>query len=122
MHGTFTSFASEYLTTHAKVDRSFEPDAQILGLFRDYLVRKRLGVPEESWSQNQDYLKLRIKTGLINLIFGLSAGDEVETRGDLQVQKAIALFPDIRSLLKPPMSHAETGDSPQSNISQEASD
>lgn len=120
--GTFTSFASEYLTTHAKVDRSFELDAQILGLFRDYLVRKRLHVPEESWSQNQDYLKLRIKTGLFNLIFGLSVGDEVETRRDPQIQKAMALFPDIRSLLKPPMSHAETGDSPQSNISQEASD
>jgi carboxyl-terminal processing protease len=121
-HGTFTSFASEYLTTHAKVGRSFEPDGQILGLFRDHLVRNKLRVPEEYWAQDQDYLKLRIKTGLFNLIFGLSVGDELETRSDPQVQRTIALFPDIRSLLKPPMSHAETGDSPQSNISQEASD
>jgi len=99
--GTFTSFASEYLTTHAKVDRSFEPDAQILGLFRDYLVRNRFRVPEEYWAQDQDYLKLRIKTGLFNLIFGLSVGDEVETRNDPQVQKAAGLFPEIPSVLKP---------------------
>ena len=108
--GTFTSFASEYLTTHAKVDRSFEPDAQILGLFRDYLVRKRLQVPEESWSQNEDYLKLRIKTGLLNLIFGLSVGDELETRSDPQVQKAITLFPEIPSVLKPPLPKTDPAD------------
>jgi len=118
----FARFASEYLTTHAKVDRSFEPDAQILGLFRDYLVRKRLGVPEESWSQNQEYLKLRIKTGLFNLIFGLSVGDELETRSDPQVQKAAGLFPDIRYLLRPPVPDAETPGSLPSSISEEASD
>jgi carboxyl-terminal processing protease len=114
-HGTFTSFASEYLTTHAKVDRSFEPDAQILGLFQDYLARKRIHVPAESWSQNQEYLKLRIKTGLFNLSFGLSVGDELETRNDPQVQKAMALFPEIYSLLKPPLAKADTCVSPKPN-------
>jgi hypothetical protein len=100
----------------------FEPGAQILGLFRDCLVRKRLHVPEESWLQNQGYLKLRIKTGLLTLIFGLSVGDKVETHGDSQVQKAMALFPDLRSLPKRPTPDAETLDSPQSSISEEASD
>jgi hypothetical protein len=108
--GTFTSFASEYLTTHAKVERSFEPDAQILGLFRDYLVRNRFRVPEEYWAQDQDYLKLRIKTGLLNLIFGLSVGDELETRSDPQVQKAITLFPEIPSVLKPHLPKTDPAD------------
>jgi hypothetical protein len=102
-----TSFASEYLTTHAKVDRSFEPDAQILGLFRDYLIRNRIHVAEEYWSKNQGYLKLGIKAGLLTLIFGLSAGDEVTTRGDPQVQKAAGLFPEIPSVLKPPTARTE---------------
>jgi carboxyl-terminal processing protease len=100
-HGTFTSFASEYLTTHAKVDRSFEPDAQILALFQDYLKHSRLQVPQESWEQNQDYLKRGIKAGLLTLIFGLSAGDQVMTRGDPQVQKALGLFPEIPTILGP---------------------
>lgn len=104
----FTSFASEYLTTHAKVDRSFEPDAQILALFRDYLLRNHIHVAEEDWLQNQDYLKLGIKTGLLTLVFGLSAGDEVRTRGDIQVQGAISLFEEISSILGPRMRDAGT--------------
>ena len=99
---TFTSFASEYLTTHAKVDRSFEPGEQILALFRDYLQRRRLPVPQASWEQNQDYLRRGIKAGLLTLIFGLSAGDEVMTRSDPQVQEAAKVFSDVDSLLKPP--------------------
>jgi carboxyl-terminal processing protease len=121
-HGAFTSFASEYLTTHAKVDRSFEPDAQILGLFRDYLVRNRIRMPEELSAQEQDFLKLRIKAGLLTLIFGLSVGDELQIRSDPQVQRAVKLFPDVRSLLKAPMPSAGALDSPRTNISQEVPD
>jgi hypothetical protein len=98
--GTFTSFASEYLTVYGKVARSFEPDAQVLARFRDYLSRQSTRVPEEYWGPDQDYLKLRIKTELFNLLFGLAVGDEVETRGDPQVEQAAALFSRISGLLK----------------------
>jgi carboxyl-terminal processing protease len=100
--GTFTGFASEYLTLHGKVARTFEPDAEVLDEFRSYLGQQRIRVPEEYWTQDQDYLKLRIKAEVFSLVFGLAFGDEVETRGDPQVQKAAGLFPRIPTLLKPP--------------------
>jgi len=100
--GVFTSFAAEYLTLHGKVERTFEPDAQVLDEFRSYLGQQRIRVPEEYWVQDQDYLKLKIKAEVFNLIFGLAVGDEIETRGDPQVQKAAGLFPRIPTLLKPP--------------------
>jgi hypothetical protein len=99
--GTFTGFASEYLATHGKVNQSFAPDAPVLDLFRDYLGQQRIRVPGEYWTQDQDYLKLRIKVEVFNLVFGLSFGDEVETRGDPQVQQALELFPRINALLQP---------------------
>jgi carboxyl-terminal processing protease len=99
--GAFTGFASEYLTTHGKVNQSFAPDAPVLDLFRDYLGQQRIRVPEEYWAQDQDYLKLRIKAEVFNLVFGLAFGDEVETRGDPQVQKAAGLFLKIPVLLRP---------------------
>jgi carboxyl-terminal processing protease len=98
--GMFTSFASEFLTRHGKVDRSFEPDATVLQNFRDYLTRQRIRVPEEYWGADQDYLKLRIKTEIFNLVFGLALGDEVETRGDPQVHEAASLFSRIPQILK----------------------
>jgi hypothetical protein len=45
-------------------------------------------------------LKLHIKVELINLIFGLERGDEVETKGDPQAQQAASLFPRIPQILK----------------------
>ena len=58
--------------------------------------------PEEYWSKDQDYLKLRIKTEIITLAHGLDAANEVEVRNDPQVQKAATLFPKISSLLTAP--------------------
>lgn len=100
--GTFTSFASEYLTLQGKLERSFEPDATVLQNFRDFLGRQHISAPEEYWTRDQAYLKLRIKTEIFNLVFGLALGDEVEVRGDPQVQKALALFPKVPRFLEPP--------------------
>jgi carboxyl-terminal processing protease len=102
--GIFTSFASEYLTQRGKVPKSFDPDLQVLSGFKDFLGRQGVRVPEEYWEEDQPYLKVRIKTELFNLIYGLTFGDEVETRADAQVQKATTLFPVISQLLKSPVS------------------
>jgi hypothetical protein len=45
-------------------------------------------------------MKLRIKTELFNLVFGLARGDEIETRGDSQVQQAVQLLPRLSQILK----------------------
>jgi len=57
--------------------------------------------PAEYWNHDQEYVKLRIRTELMNLIYGLAVGDQVATEGDPQVQAAADLFPRIRELLKP---------------------
>ena len=101
--GIFTSFASEYLTLRGKVPKSFEPDSQVLDSFKDFLGRRGVRVPEEYWGDDQPYLKARIKTELFNLVYGLTFGEEVETRADPQVQKAATLFPGIAQLLKAPV-------------------
>jgi carboxyl-terminal processing protease len=98
--GTFTSFASEYLTLHGRANRSFEPDAAMLGDFKEFLKRGGVRTPEEYWDKDQDYLRLRIKVELLNLVSGLSSGEEVETKGDPQVQKAASLFSQIPRILK----------------------
>jgi carboxyl-terminal processing protease len=104
--GIFTSFASEYLTLRGKVPKSFEPDSQVLDGFKDFLGRQGVRAPVEYWDDDQPYLKLRIKTELFNLIYGLTFGDEVETRADPQVQKAATLFPTIAQLLKARVSNS----------------
>jgi len=100
--GIFTIFASEYLTLHGKIDPKFEPDAETLEAFKSYLDRQRIRTPGEYWAPDAEYLKHRIKVELFNLVLGLTAGDEVDVRGDPQVQQCLKLLPKIPTLLLPP--------------------
>ena len=101
--GAFTDFASQYLTFHPGTNRSFEADHHVLQEFRNFLSSQRVRIPLQYWVQDEDYLKLRIKEEVYNLVFGLKAGNEVKIKGDPQVQKALQVFPRISDILKGPL-------------------
>ncbi|MCL5005837.1 MAG: S41 family peptidase [Acidobacteria bacterium] len=100
--GRFTDFASQYLTYHNNVGKSFEVNSRVLSDFHNFLIDQGIRVPLEYWAMDQDYIKLRIKTEVFNLLYGLAAGNQVQTEGDPQVQKALTLFPSIPEILKGP--------------------
>ena len=100
--GTFTNFAAEYLTLHGRGKSSLEPDDAMLADFKEFLGREGVRAPEQYWESDQNYLKLKIKVELINLVSGLSSGEEVETKGDPQVQQAAGLISKIPNILKGP--------------------
>jgi carboxyl-terminal processing protease len=102
-HGLFTDFASQYLTYHTDVKKSFEPDADAMTEFKTYLASERVRVPPEYWARDQEYLKLRIKMEVLSLVFGLNAANKVEVKGDPQVQKSLQVFPRIPEVLKGPL-------------------
>jgi carboxyl-terminal processing protease len=99
--GAFTQFADQYRDAHPEVARSFQPDDQVLGDFQDFLHRSGIRTPENYWEQDHDYLEVRIRTEVMNLVYGVAAGDEVATKADPQVQGAEGLFPRVPELLKP---------------------
>ncbi|MGH9430547.1 MAG: hypothetical protein ACRD3T_03300, partial [Terriglobia bacterium] len=100
--GLFTSFASEYLATHAKVEKTFDPDQKLMEDFKDYLHRQGILTPAKYWGKDQSLLKTRIKTEIINLVFGLDMGNQIQARSDPQVQKAVSLLPRLSILLTGP--------------------
>lgn len=108
-HGVFTDFASQYMTYHPNLNRSFEPNDHVLSEFRNYLSSARVRVPLKYWVEDQNYLKLRIKEDVFNLLYGLQAGNEVEIKGDPQVQKALQVFPRIPEILRGPLSKSKAG-------------
>jgi len=106
-HGMFTDFASQYITYHENLKRTFEPDKDAMTEFRNFLSSRRIRVPLMYWVKDQDYLKLRIRMEVLSLIFGLKAGNEVEIKGDPQVRKALEVFPKIPEILKGPLPEGE---------------
>ena len=98
--GYLTSYAEQYMSTHGKIDEAFQPPAEMLEDFKFGLERDGVRVPEPYWLTDQDYLKLHLKVELTNLVFGLERGNELETKGDPQVQQAATLFPQISKILQ----------------------
>jgi carboxyl-terminal processing protease len=98
--GAFTDFAADLFTLQQRVPRSFQPDARTLSDFKDFLRRSGVSAPDQYWNQDQDYLKLRLRTELMNLAYGLAVGDQVAAEGDPQVQRAADLFATLGELLK----------------------
>lgn len=104
--GMFTSFASQYVSSHRPIGNNFDPDAGILDAFRNFLASQRIRSPERYWSRDEKYLKVRIRTEVFNLAFGLSEGSRVAAESDPQVERALSLFPQIPGLLKGPAGKA----------------
>jgi carboxyl-terminal processing protease len=98
--GYMTSYAESYLSTHGRLAEPFEVSHDMLEDFKISLEHNGLRVPDEYWSSDRDALKLRLKVELTNLVYGLERGDELATRGDLQVQQAAGLFPQVAEILK----------------------
>ncbi|HUY14803.1 MAG TPA: S41 family peptidase [Terriglobia bacterium] len=103
--GLFTSFASDYLTTHGEVKKTFDPDQKVLADFKDYLNRQGILAPAKYWAKDQALLKTRIRTETISLVFGLDISNQIQTRHDPQVQKAVSILPQAPLLLKGPPKH-----------------
>jgi carboxyl-terminal processing protease len=102
-HGLFTDFASQYITYHTDLKKTFEPDKDVMTEFRNFLSSRQIRTPLEYWVKDQDYLKLRIKVEVVSLIFGLKSGNEVEIKGDPQVQKTLQVFPRVPDILRGPL-------------------
>lgn len=102
-HGLFTDFASQYITYHTDLEKTFEPGSDVMAEFQNFLSSRRVRTPPEYWANDQDYLKLRIKQEVLSLVFGLETANEVEISGDPQVQKALELFPKVPEILKGPL-------------------
>ena len=98
----FVNFAQFYLTIRGSVKEEFEVTDAVMEQFNDYLRNVGILVPADAWESDQQYLRMRIKNELFNLVFGLEKGDEVEVRNDPQVLKAQEVLPRVEEILRPP--------------------
>ena len=98
--GYLTSYAESYLTTHGKISEPFAISPEMLDDFKTDLLRNGVRVPDEYWQKDQEYISFRLKVEFTNLVYGLQRGDEVETRGDPQAQRAAELLGHTAEILK----------------------
>jgi hypothetical protein len=66
--------------------------------FRDYLTKHGVRYTEPDMTENQDWVKRKIKEEVFFSNFGMQEGFKVMLEADPQVQKAIEAIPQARAL------------------------
>ncbi len=96
----FMNFAQAYRDGLGKVSGEFEVDEAVLAEFKNFLLGAGVRVPPLAWEKSLPFVKVRIKTELFNLVFGIPRGNEVDVRGDPQVQSAREALGQAQQLLQ----------------------
>ncbi len=87
---SFLSFAQRYTSEHRDIPPDFEVTPELLDEFRLFLSEHQIRPSLSEWSANRDFIRIRLKTEIFNLAFGVEKGDEIDAQRDAQIQRAVA--------------------------------
>src|ERR1700741_1995987 len=93
--GGFTRY---YLGSRPTITKEFTVDDEVMHQFRNYLNSKNVRFSEAEISENQDWIKRKIKQEVFMSAFGMQEGFKVLLEADPQVQKAVEAIPQARAL------------------------
>lgn len=94
--GSFASFATEYLRDRdkdaGKLTEQFAIDGTILDEFQYFLSRRNIRPSLAMWTANADYIRVRLKTEILNQGLGVEYGEKVEAELDHGIQRALEIL------------------------------
>ena len=93
----FFNFAKHYVINH-KVDKQFQVDDAVMQEFRKFLDEQKVTFTEADLADNADWIKSNIKAELFINEFGQQEGMMVHAETDPEVQKAVDLLPQAKTL------------------------
>jgi carboxyl-terminal processing protease len=96
--GSVGNFTTYFLGTKPQITKDFEVDDNVIATFRAFLQKQNISFTDADINANLDWIRREIKKEVFISMFGLPTGDEVELRGDPQVEKAIESLPQARAL------------------------
>ncbi|HUS06435.1 MAG TPA: S41 family peptidase [Bryobacteraceae bacterium] len=87
--GSFTSFATDYISRNRRIVADFEASNAVLDEFQTALSAKNVRPGIAEWSQEREWIRKRLRQEILNQAVGVEKGDEVEAQLDAQVQAAL---------------------------------
>jgi carboxyl-terminal processing protease len=91
---SFLRFAQDYVSQRRDLPASFEVGPELLDDFQQFLSERKIRPTVAEWSANREWIRIRLKTEIYNLAFGVEKGDEVDAGRDAQIQAAVRALPD----------------------------
>ena len=92
--GSFTSFASEYMSSHTPLPDSFKVTPEILDEFKVWLSGRQIQPSVAEWSSDRVWISNRLEEGIITLARGVAKGDEIHAQSDVEIQAALKAIED----------------------------
>ncbi|MEZ5355951.1 MAG: S41 family peptidase [Bryobacteraceae bacterium] len=87
--GILTAFATEFVRKQPGVDRSFTVSDALLDDLQVFLSERNVRPGLSEWSAERAWVRSRVHQEIFNLALGVAAGDEVESKRDEQVRRAV---------------------------------
>src|SRR5580765_5839800 len=93
--GGFTRF---YLGSRPTITHDFTVDENVMHEFRNFLSKHNVRASESDISENQEWIKRKVKQEVFMSTFGMQEGFKVLLEADPQVQKGVESMPQARAL------------------------
>ena len=92
--GALTSFATQYLATHAPLSPSFKVTPETMDDFKVFLFGRQIQPSVAEWSAERSWIATRLLEEIVTQAWGVAKGDEIQAQHDPQVQAALKAMQD----------------------------
>jgi carboxyl-terminal processing protease len=97
----FFNFTAKYFGTHeAKLEKTWEPDQQILNDVHEFLLKNGIEFTEGDFAENNEWIKQQLKREFFITAFSTEEARRLTVDTDPAVLKAIESMPKAKSLLE----------------------
>jgi carboxyl-terminal processing protease len=98
-HSAFFGFAKYYLGVHKTIPNNFQVTDGVLQEFRQFLADQKIQISEQDWKDNGDFIRTRIRSPLVEFIFGQTEASQIAVENDPLVEKAVGSMSQASELL-----------------------
>jgi len=98
-HNAFFGFTKYYLGVHKTIPSDFQVTDEVLQEFQQYLADQKIQISEQDLKNNLDFIRTRIRSPLVEFIFGQTEASQIAVENDPLVEKAIGGMSQASDLL-----------------------
>jgi carboxyl-terminal processing protease len=98
---SFFNFSAKWFgaRSQAKLPKGWEPDANVLNEFHEYLLKEKTTFTDADWTDNRTWIQQQLKREMYASGFSYEDSQRVAIETDPMVGKAIDAMPEARALL-----------------------
>jgi carboxyl-terminal processing protease len=92
-------FGKHYLGLHKTIPKDFSPTDEVVQEFKDFLASEKIQISDQDFKDNLDFIKIKIRSQLVEAIYGKDEADRIFYENDPLIQKAVTSMDQASQLL-----------------------